>query len=163
MSTIRAPTFDECYLRVRLRYRDEGIALNYTTTARTRKTSSKRCDCPFAGKIRFLPETNEWIWGVLVGRDTHNHDPIHPSKLMSVAAFRSLSQAEAAFQAASRDVGAKKPTVVERVEQLSKTGMKSPDIASQLSEQDRIMVTAQDVRNTQQKLRHEKCGPLTST
>ncbi|KZL76031.1 hypothetical protein CT0861_08386 [Colletotrichum tofieldiae] len=28
MSTIRAPTFDECYLRVRLRYRDEGIALN---------------------------------------------------------------------------------------------------------------------------------------
>ncbi|KAL0933124.1 uncharacterized protein CTRU02_212087 [Colletotrichum truncatum] len=183
MSTIKAPTFDECYLRVRLLYRDRGIALSirrsyqsgrrvdiicdrgrrYSSKSQVRKTSSKVCDCPFAGKIRFLPETNEWIWEVLAGRDSHNHDPVLEGNFESVPAFRTLSQAEAEFRKTSSDIETNKPSIIDRVEQLSKARIKSRDIASQIREQENVIITAYDVRNIQQKLRHEKYGPLSST
>ncbi|KDN72098.1 putative MULE transposase domain-containing protein, partial [Colletotrichum sublineola] len=169
MATIIATTFEECWLRVRLHYRNEGIALrkkgwsnkhtrlniycdragNRQSTATRRKASSKQCGCTFAGKIFQADDT--WIWEVLDGRELHNHEPTSQSEIAAVANFQRLSEEEAAFNA-DRE-GLTRKSIIQRVEELSSNNnMTSREIAAQLVSTEKVATTNQRVNRFQMPL-----------
>ncbi|KDN68180.1 putative MULE transposase domain-containing protein [Colletotrichum sublineola] len=163
------PTFEECWLRVRLHYRDQGIALRKKTwtnnrrrfdfccdragkrasTATRRKVSTKQCNCLFAGKIRRVDDT--WVWEILDGKELHNHEPTAQNEIAAVAAFQRLSEEEAAFFAA-RD-GLARKSITQRVEELSAgNNMTSREIAAQLASTEKVTITNQRVNRFQMPL-----------